>query len=115
MTEKITTNQLEEKLLAREMKVLCDGLAKISKEILDLFAKYGKMEGNFADELQKFLIEQMRFAEHKYYPGYKTEPRVYTHPNWIPELLKKAILKWAVDNFIEQVKDIQEITCPPDF
>ena len=104
----ITTNQLEEKLLDREIKEICQKLTGIGEQIRNVFKKYEPMKGKFSDELQKFLVEQLQLAESNYSFGdYITKATAYIHPSWIPDGLKKAILKWAVQDFIEKVDSIQ--------
>lgn len=107
--EKITTNHLEEKLLERELKEICEQISKIGVQLQEVFKKYEPMEGDIGEELKKFLIKHLRLVETPYYGGYTTNATAYIHPDWIPDGLKKAILKWAVKDFIEQVDSIQEI------
>lgn len=107
--EKLTTSQLEKKLLDREMKEICEGIEKVGEQLRQVFRKYEPLTGQFGKELRKFLIEHLRLAQDRYYAGYTTEVMAYVHPSWIPDGLKKAILEWAIKDFIEKVETIEEI------
>jgi len=108
MAEKnITTNQIEEKLLERELKLIIEKLGKIGKEIEEVFKPYYPIKENLEKELDAFIKENM-FARSYYRAGFTTEAgHVYKYS--IPESLKKAILKKVTSDFIERVKNIEEI------
>ena len=102
-------SQIENALLNKELIEIEDALKKIKTALVGVFSKYGKLEGDFANELTAYLNSAFR-GETAYFAGYTTAPAVNTSKVKIPEPLKKAVLKWAIADFLEQVESIAELS-----
>lgn len=112
--EKLTLSQLEEKLLDREIKEICEGIDKVGKALNQVFDKYQPMSGKFAEELQKFLAERLNLASNSYNMGRnEVHATAFIHPSWFPDGLKRAILEFATKDFLDRIDqaelEIEEI------
>lgn len=106
--DQVKLTHIEKLLLDREIKEICEGIAKVGEHLDAVFKKYQPMSGKFSDELQKFLVDRLRLASTSYIRcSYETNGGGYIHPDWIPAGLKRAILKWASQDFINRVEGVQ--------
>ncbi len=105
--EKLIIGQLEQRILDKEIKEICEGIDEVGKALNRVFAKYHPMSGKFAEELQKFLAERLDLAHNNYTMGRnETFGTAYIHPNWFPNGLKKAILEFATKDFLDRVDQV---------
>jgi glycogen synthase len=103
------TNKIERTLLDKELKNISEQLGKIGVQIQKVFEKYGTMKGEHAEELHKYIVENVLRAGTNYFAGYTTTPKHNTHPDHIPECIKELVLRYAVDEFFGKIDDIQSI------
>lgn len=107
--KKITSNQIEENLLNRELKIIDEKLRKIGEQLTAVFEPYyygkkGFGAENFSADFSA-LIKSIMFADCSYY--YYTKAKL--SPSHLPEAIKKAILQKVTTDFINRVRDIEEI------
>ena len=102
-------NTIEAALLNRELKLVERSLARIGQELLDLFGKYGRMEGEHKVELQAYIQEHALSAHEHYFSGTTTTPSTNSNPKHVPDCIKGLILKWAVDDFFEKFDEIESV------
>ena len=102
------TNKIEKKLLDKELSGISEKFKKISKDLQSVFDKYGIIKGDHEKELSEYIAKFIISAGTMYRAGDFTIINSNTHPNHIPECLKKVVLDWAVKNFLEKFEEVRE-------
>ena len=107
--------QLEKTILDKELHDIENKLGQIGVDLFNIFEKYGKIKGRFKSTLIKYLTTNVISGTENYYSGHSTKPYINKNTDNIPDQLKEAILKWAVNDFMERVDSVTEIVAGMDF
>jgi len=102
-------NQIEEKLLDRELEELSAELKRIGGLLVAAFDKYPAIKGKHSAELSEYLVEHVVKARVSYCAGHVTSPQINSHPVHVPEALQRVILDWATEDFLAMVREVSEI------
>lgn len=102
-------NTIETRLLDRELKEISAKLGKIGADLIKVFSKYGTIRGEHGSDVAQFIIEHVVGANETYCAGYMTQPKIKTTAEGMPEVMKKAILDWAITDLLEKADRVDEI------
>lgn len=98
--------KIEAKLLAAELKVLNERLRCIGDDLADAFAKYGSMNTH-AEDVRRYFLNHAIKANHTY--SHLAAPRIDASTIKLPDVLKEAILTWAVDDFFNKFNEVSNL------
>ena len=107
MNDKLT--QIETALLARELKLIEEKLAKVGEDLIKIFSKYGDMRGSFGQELKKYLTETVIETSRTYFckgltSDHIIQPTINTNAKLMPESMKKVILDYCIKDLLSREK-----------
>ena len=102
------SSELEKQLLAKELVIIRNKLAKIGGDLTAVFEPYGIIKGEHKQEFIDFMLSTIITANEPYYGGYTTKFDIAAHAK-IPESLQQAILKTTVQCFMQQIEEITDI------
>ena len=106
-------SELEKQIFEQELEVVRKLLTVINRDLKNVFAKYGILDGQHKKEFVDYVLSGLITADEEYYAkvpvpsvGYRTVIKVETQTSKIPDALKEIILEWAVKDFMVKVNNM---------